>query len=186
MFQEVGGVRGVGGGIKPRRAVLSPGHCRGEPPCLGCRGGGAVGGVGSGGVRWGGVGSSSWCCTYQTASVCVAGCIGATPPNVGGSYWGCWDCAAASRRDCPHGLASHTHSCIHTQPHTHIRAHTTTTRTDTTDKDRTDKRGERQKRPQRIVGKGVHERGRRGEERVEKRRERREAGHKRRKINRSS
>lgn len=50
MFQEVGGVRGVGGRIKPRRAVLSPDHCSGEPPCLGCRGGGAVGGVGSGEV----------------------------------------------------------------------------------------------------------------------------------------
>lgn len=133
MFQEVGGVRGVDRRIKPRRAVLSPGHCSGEPPCLGCRGGEVVGGVGSGGVRWAQVGSGGvgwallrWCCTYRAASVCVAGCVGATPPDVGGSYWGCWDCAAASRRDCPHGLALHTHACVRTHIHTTTHTHTPT------------------------------------------------------------
>lgn len=50
-----------------------------------------------------------FCCTYQlqrwAASVHVAGCGGATCPGAGGSDWGCWDCAAASRTGCPNGLA---------------------------------------------------------------------------------
>lgn len=58
------------------------------------------------------------CCTYRlqrrAASVRVAGCGGATRPAVGGSDWGCWDCAAASRMGCPSGLAVGGD----TQPHT--------------------------------------------------------------------
>lgn len=50
-----------------------------------------------------------FCCTYRlqrwAASVHVAGCGGATCPGAGGSDWGCWDCAAASRTGCPNGLA---------------------------------------------------------------------------------
>lgn len=39
--------------------------------------------------------------------MCVAGCVGAMRPGVGGSDWDCWNCAAASRRGCPDGLAGH-------------------------------------------------------------------------------
>lgn len=50
-----------------------------------------------------------FCCTYRlqrrAAGVHVAGCGGATRPGAGGSDWGCWDCAAASRTGCPNGLA---------------------------------------------------------------------------------
>lgn len=50
------------------------------------------------------------CCTYRlqrwrAASVHAVGCVGATHPVVGELDWGWWDCAAASRMDCPNGLA---------------------------------------------------------------------------------
>lgn len=84
MFQEVEGVRGNGGRIKPRRAVLSLSHCSGEPPCLGWRGGRAVGGVGSGGVRWGWVrwGGLFFCNAVPTGlRPCVwRGALGRRPP----------------------------------------------------------------------------------------------------------
>lgn len=35
----------------------------------------------------------------------VVGCVGATHPVAGELDWGWWDCAAASRTDCPNGLA---------------------------------------------------------------------------------
>lgn len=60
-------------------------------------------------------------CTYRlqqrAASVCVAGCGGATRPVAGGSDWGCWDCAAASRTGCPNGLAVRDDRQSHTAEH---------------------------------------------------------------------
>lgn len=66
-------------------------------------------------------------CTYRlqqrAASVCVAGCGGATRPVAGGSDWGCWDCAAASRTGCPNGLAVRDDKQSHTADNTKIQTH---------------------------------------------------------------
>lgn len=150
MFQEVGGVRGVGGRIKPRRAVLSLGHGSGEPPCLGWRGGGAVGGVG---FRWVGVGSSS-VVLYLPGCVRVCGGVRwGDAPRCGGVLLGLLGLSCCLKK----GLSTRP-SIIHTHAHTTTRAHarTTTTRTDTTDGDRTKKEGKDERG--RIVGNRVHSR----------------------------
>lgn len=75
---------------------------------------------------------SVMCCTYRlqrrAASVRVAGCGGATRPGAGGSDWGCWDCAAASRTGCPNGLAGRDDTKPHTHTHEDPNTHTYITR----------------------------------------------------------
>lgn len=125
MFQEVGGVRGVCGRIKPRGEVLSPGHCSGEPPCLVRRGGGEVGGVGSGGVRWGGLGSSS-VLLYLPGCVRVCGGVRwGDAPRCRGVLLGLLGLCCCLKK----GLSTRpgiTHTCVRTHTHTHTHNHTHT------------------------------------------------------------
>lgn len=185
MFQEVGGVRGVCGGIKPRRAVLSPGHCSGEPPCLGCRGGGAVGGVGSGGVRWGGVGSSSVVLYLPGCVRVCGGVLWGDAPRCRGVLLGllglccCLKKGLSTRPGITHTFMR-THTATHTRTRTHDEEQTRRTKTEPI-KEGEDRRGLRGLWEGESM-KGVEE----VKKEWKKRRERREAGHKRRKINRSS
>lgn len=123
------------------------------------------------GFRWGGVGSSS---VVMYLPGCVRVCGGVRwgdAPRCGGVLLGLLGLCCCLKK----GLSTRP-GITHTQPHTHTTTHTRT-HTHDHNKNRHDRRrqnqerGERQKRPQRIVGERVHERGtlkRGGEEKGEK------------------
>lgn len=158
--KEVEGVRGVDGRIKPGFISESLQPRASISGLEGWRNSGR-GGVRLGGVRLGGVGSSSVVLYLPGCVRVCGGVLWGDAPRCRGVLLGLLGLCCCLKK----GLSTRP-GIIHTttQPHTH----TSPTRKNMTEEDRPRKRGERQRRPHRIMGKRSHEKARKGEEKVEK------------------